>query len=100
MDENLYNDDLLIRYLDGELSATEKATLEARLRADKALQEELMNLRVAVQAVRHLGTTEKVQSIHAEMMKELKGNQKARVVPFTKTIRYTLAVAASIFILF
>lgn len=100
MDEALHKDELLIRYLDGELSAEEKAGLEERLRTDRALQEQLEHLQVAVQAVKHLGTAEKVQSVHAEMMKELKGDQKAKVVSFSKMVRYSMAVAASILVLF
>ncbi|GAA4730252.1 tetratricopeptide repeat protein [Flavisolibacter ginsenosidimutans] len=100
MDETLYNDELLIRYLDGELSAEEKTALEERLHTDKALQEQLVHLQVAVQAVKYLGTTERVQAVHAEMMKELKATNKGKVVPFSKLVRYTMAVAASILVLF
>jgi len=100
MDETLHNDELLIRYLDGELSVGEKLALEERLRTDNALQEQLTHLRVAVQAVKHLGTAEKVQAVHAEMMKELKSNNKGKVVSFSKLVRYTMAVAASILVLF
>jgi hypothetical protein len=100
MDETFHTDELLIRYLDGELSAEEKTALEERLRTDKALQEQLTHLQVSVQAIRQLGTTEKVQAVHAEMMKELKAGNKGNVVPFTRLVRYTMAVAASILVLF
>lgn len=90
---------MLVRYLDGELSAAEEAELEGRLRTDKGLQEQLANLRVAVQAVRHFGTAQQVSGIHAEMMRELRRQEK-RVVPLQKFIRYALAVAATAAVLF
>lgn len=99
MHENTQNDDLLIRYLDGELSAEERTRLEERLRTDAALQQELINLQVAVQAVKHLGTTKQVQAVHAEMMKELKA-PKAKVFPFSRNVRFVLLVAASLVVLF
>ena len=99
MDETLHND-LLIRYLDGELSPAERNALTERLRTDAALQEQLTSLQVAVQAIRQFGTTEKVRSIHAEMMQELKGQPKAKVVSFNKTVRFVLAIAASVVVLF
>ena len=100
MNENAHNDDLLIRYLDGELSADEKAGLEERLHTDKVLKEQLTSLQAAVQAVKQFGTRQKVQAVHAEMMKEMKSTPKAKVVSFTKTVRYVLAVAASLVVLF
>lgn len=100
MDEILHNDEWLIRYLDGELPPGQRSELEKRLRTDAALRERLTNLQVAVQAVLQMGAAETVQSVHAEMMQELKGRQKARVVPLRKVVRYSLAVAASILVLF
>ena len=100
MDDLLHNDDLLIRYLDGELTGQEKAGLEERLRTDKDLQEQLAKLKIAIQAVKHLGTTQKVAGIHQQMMQELKPVKKARLVPFNKAIRYTMAVAATLLVLF
>lgn len=100
MTEDAHNDDLLIRYLDGELSAGEKKSLEERLHTDAALREQFTNLQVAVQAVKHLGTTQQVQAVHSDMMKELKPERKATLVFFGKTLRYTLAIAASLVVLF
>lgn len=100
MTENPHNDDLLIRYLDGELSAEEGKSLEERLRADETLREQLTNLQVAIQAVKHLGTTQRVQAVHSEMMKKLKPGQKAAVVFWGRTFRYALAIAASLVVLF
>ena len=100
MNDLLHSDDLLIRYLDGELNGQEKSELEERLQTDKALQDELTKLKVAVQAVKHLGTTQKVGDIHQQMMRELKPVKNARLLPFNKIVRYTMAVAASLLVLF
>lgn len=97
MDDSLHNESLLIRYLDSELSAEEKAVLEQRLQTDAALQQQLNDLRVAVQAVKQFGLSQKVGTIHADMMQELKGSRpKAKVVSFRKKFRYVIAVAASV----
>lgn len=101
MSESVHNEDLLIRYLDGELDAVEKAAVEQRLQSDNAFREQYRDLQVALQAIRHLGTMQQVEGIHREMMQERKEQkQGARVLGMTKIIRYTLAVAASVLVLF
>lgn len=100
MDETLYNDDLLIRYLDGELSENETTALEGRLKTDEVLRNELQQLRVAVEAVKQFGTVKTVAGIHAEMMKKRKAPTGGKLVSLSKNIRYALAVAASILVLF
>lgn len=99
MDDLVHNEDLLIRYLDGELSAVEKTALEERLQNDTALQAQLQKLQVAVQAVKNFGTTQQVAFIHAQMMQELR-HPKAKVFSISKAVRYTMAVAASVLVLF
>jgi hypothetical protein len=101
MSESVHNEDLLIRYLDGELNAAEKAAVEQRLQSDSAFREQYRDLQVALQAIRQLGTMQQVEGIHREMMQERKEQkQGARVFDMTKIIRYTLAVAASVLVLF
>ena len=100
MDDLLHNEEILIRYIDGELSKEEQAQLEERLRTEKNLQEELYHLQAAVLAVKQAGAVESVRAIHTEMMQERKQQPKTKLVPFNKTIRYTLAVAASLLVLF
>jgi TolA-binding protein len=101
MDDALpFNDDILVNYLDGVLSPSEKASLELQLQQDAGLKERLRNLRMAVGAVQQYGTKEKVASIHSEMMQEL-GRQKktAKVLPFRKLFTYGLTAAASIILI-
>ncbi len=100
MDELSHNDDLLIRYLDGELGHDERTALEERLSTDKTLREKLTSMQIAVQAIKHFGTSQKVAGIHSQMMQELKPQQKTKVFGISKVVRYTMTVAASLLILF
>src|SRR5688500_1211558 len=100
MDDSLQADDLLIRYLDGELTSEDKRALEQRLQTDEQLQDKLEKLRVAVQAIRQFGTRQQVGSIHAQMMESVKVQTQPKVVPFGKALRYTMAVAATDLFLF
>lgn len=99
MDEALHNEDLLVQYLDGELNQAEKMAFERRLQIEPQLREQLTTLQIALQAVKQFGTTQQVSAIHQEMMEELRP-KKAKVFSIGKTVRYSMAVAASILILF
>jgi hypothetical protein len=100
MDDSLHIEDLLVSYLDGKLGETERRELEERLRTDEDLQEQLASLRVAIQAIRQYGTRQKVNSLHKEMMEELTMKPKDKVISINKTVRYAMAVAASVILLF
>src|SRR3569832_883274 len=93
--------DILVQYLDGELSGPEKQRLEQQLSQDAGLQEQMNSLRSAKEAIRLYGLKQKVSGIHAAMMEELQPGvvkmQTAR--PGKKFIRYSIAVAASIVLL-
>lgn len=101
MDNAVHDEDLLIRYLDGELNDLQKKDVEQRLLTDTIFREQYQNLLVAVQAVKHLGTTQQVANIHREMMQELKSvPPRGSAFSLTKVVRYSMAVAASILVLF
>ena len=100
MDDSLHSNDLLVRYLDDDLSNDEKSALENRLKTDAFLQDELNRLKVAVQAVRQFGTSQKVSLVHNDVMTEMKKKKQAAVVPFRKSITYVLTIAASILVIF
>lgn len=101
MDDLLRNENLLIRYIDGELALHEKAALEEKLKEDELLRAQLQQLQLAVQAVKHHGTAQKVASLHAEMMREFRpGPQASRLNPVRKSVRYAMAVAATILVVF
>jgi tetratricopeptide (TPR) repeat protein len=90
--------DLLVRYLDGELAEAEKQELEARLDVDVELQEELASLRAAREAVRQYGLREKVAQIHRQVMQEMKKPKRVGG-NIRRVIRFSISVAASIILI-
>lgn len=94
------NDEILMKYLDGEMDPAKRALFEEQVSNNTALKERLQNLQLAIASVQHYGTAEKVKTIHSEMMKELSiAPEQSKVVPMRKVIRYSLAIAASIIII-
>src|SRR5262245_47732440 len=72
-----YDDELLSAYLDGELSADERAAVEARLATDPAAQQLLHELRSVSQSVQSLPT----ESLGRDLSEEIIGRaHEARVV--------------------
>ena len=92
MNESLHNDEILVRYLDGELNEAEKNELEARLKSDPALQQELESLRVTIEAVKQAGTAEKIRSMHKSLLAEQRKERAAS--PVRRMVRIGMAVAA------
>ncbi|HEV7781230.1 MAG TPA: hypothetical protein VGO58_08180, partial [Chitinophagaceae bacterium] len=90
--------DILVQYLDGELSILEKQRLEQQLSQDGLMQEQLDSLRSTKEAIRLYGLKQKVSGIHVEMMEELQPGVKKMQPrsPGSKFIRYSIAVAASL----
>ncbi len=89
----------LVQYLDGTLPVSEKEMLEQQLKEDNNLQEELKSLQVTRDAVRLFGLKQKVAGIHTQMMKE-KQPKVNQLYTSRKIIRYAMAIAASILLLF
>ncbi len=71
MNDNYNNSDILVQYLDNELSQEEKINLENQLKHDTVLQQELENLALAKLAIKTYGLKKHVGTIHAEMMNEI-----------------------------
>jgi len=89
----------LIQYLDGELPAAEKAEFEKQLAQNKQLKEELDNMVLARKAVRAYGLKRQVAGIHEEMMAEMQPPVK-NMKNSRRVIAYTLAVAATVLLVF
>jgi len=95
------NNELLMRYLDGEMTAAEREDFEKKLATDTALQTELENIQVAKAAVKFFGLKQKVAAIHQSIMEEAKHHPPVIEINRRRLIvRYTVAVAASILLLF
>jgi TolA-binding protein len=71
MNNNNTNSDLLIQYLDNELSQEEKTNVENKLKHNTVMQQELENLSLAKSAIKTYGLKKHVGTIHAEMMNEM-----------------------------
>jgi hypothetical protein len=71
MNNNNTNSDMLVQYLDNELSQEDKTNLENQLKHDAVMQQELENLTLAKSAIKTYGLKKHVGTIHAEMMNEL-----------------------------
>src|SRR5664279_812186 len=99
MNPNYTNTELLTKYLEGELDDAESKNLELRLKDDNSLEEELNNLKISLEVIKSFGLHEKVGSIHAEMMEELKGEPTHKLGGVNRFMKNTLRVAATIIIL-
>jgi len=94
MNNEFYNTELLVRYLDKELTAEEIIAVEQRLAAEQGLREELERLKLAREAVRLYGLKQQVGKIHTQM------RGTGSVIPISRrnniqTIsRWTMRIAA------
>ncbi|HWI91339.1 MAG TPA: hypothetical protein VNT20_08685 [Flavisolibacter sp.] len=94
------NEEILMRYLDGEMDGAEKEMFESQLQTDSALKQRLESLQVAIASVQQYGTAEKVKAVHAEMMQELSSvHKESKVVLMRRFVKYSLAIAASVIII-
>jgi predicted negative regulator of RcsB-dependent stress response len=91
----------LIRYIDGEMTTSERMEFEKKLATDESLQKELDGLQLAREALKLYGLKEKVAGVHQQMMKELKTEAPVRLISNARRIiRYSVAVAASVLLIF
>jgi tetratricopeptide (TPR) repeat protein len=90
--------DVLIRYLDGELNGIEKEKLEQQLLSDQNIRRQYEQLVLARESVRQYGLRKKIAGIHHEMMEELK-IPVGKISPVKRIIRYSMAAAAGVALL-
>lgn len=94
MSDNSTHTELLIRFLDKELSVKEESDLLQMIDKSPSLMAELESLRTARQAIQHFGLKENIARVRLDMIKEEK--PAARVIPFYKK---PLSVAAAIILI-
>lgn len=94
MSDNSTNIELLIRFLDGELSEQEQTSLLEAINNSPSLKEELEALRTSRQAVQHFGLKENIARIRLDMLQETK--PVAKLIPF---YRKPVSVAAAILLI-
>ena len=90
--------EVMIRYLDGDLSGIEKEKLEQQLLSDQNIRQQYEQLVLARESVRQYGLQQKVSGIHQEMMEELEMPVK-KISPVKRIIRYSMAAAAGVALL-
>ncbi len=100
MNNNNPNSDILVQYLDNELSLEDKTNLENQLKHDTVMQQELQNLFLAKAAIKTYGLKKQVGIIHTEMMNEMvveksSPSQKGIV---RRIASISMKVAAAVFI--
>jgi tetratricopeptide (TPR) repeat protein len=99
MNNNNDHTEKLIPYLDGELSEAENAALQTELANNVAMQQELDDLIMAKGVVKNYGLTQKVSSIHQEMMQEMQV-QDHKAKPIVRSLpQMMMRIAAAIIIL-
>ncbi|HSB91948.1 MAG TPA: tetratricopeptide repeat protein [Flavitalea sp.] len=94
--------ELLIRFLDNELPDAERTQVEASLASDPSLAEEFERLRISRNLVQSFALRQQVNSIHTEMLQELR--QESATIPLRRSpvrrlSRFAWPVAASILII-
>jgi tetratricopeptide (TPR) repeat protein len=72
MADFLPNEELLMKYLDNELSASERAALEEHLKEDEQLRERLESLRLAKESGRYNELQNKVSNVRPQMGRNTK----------------------------
>ena len=101
MQDNSTDDiaEMLIRYMDGELNATEREAAEKMLREDASLQERYQYFLAAKRAVKLQGLKQRVQAIQQEYVEEVKHEKgsTAKIIKSNAFLR-TLIKAAAVLI--
>jgi tetratricopeptide (TPR) repeat protein len=89
------NDELLMAYLDSEMTESQKSNFESQLAADPELMLRLNNLLYAREAIHQYGIKQQVAVLHAEMMQQLQPPVRS-ISPLKKIYRLTAVAAAAI----
>jgi len=91
--------EMLVRYMDGELSEAENAATEKLLQNDASLQERYQYLLAAKQAIKLQGLKQRVHAIHQEYIQEVNENEGSSPrVANNKPIFKTFMRIAAVFI--
>ncbi|MBK8952927.1 MAG: hypothetical protein IPM85_12230 [Chitinophagaceae bacterium] len=99
MDNFTYTDDeLLVRYIDGELDKEAQVKVEERLATDTVFNNSYEGLLISKEAVRQYGLKQKVSVIHKQMMQEQMAPVR-QIGSGKKFLRYSLSIAATLVLL-
>jgi tetratricopeptide (TPR) repeat protein len=99
MNNNFTNTDLLVQYLDSELSPEETLKLENELKQNTVLQQELENLTLAKDAVKMYGLKQQVGAILVEMMNKPAATEKPAKTGMVRSLaRRSMKIAATLLV--
>ena len=94
-DNSTYDEmELLIRYMDGELTEEERTTTEKMLQQNTSLQERYENLIASKEAIRSQGLKERVQALHQEFHQQNKATETAKVIKPSSFGKIFMRIAA------
>ena len=96
MNNNFTTTALLIQYLDGELDGSQQEAMKKNIETNKAIREELENLRLTKEAIKSYGLKNKVNAIHTAMMSEIKMDASSKTGVVRNLLWYSLRIAALI----
>lgn len=82
--------EMLVRYMDGEMSAAEHAAIEKRLQEDAALQERFQYLLAAKKAIRSQGIKNCVRAIHQEYTQQLNKEAASPAKTISRTLSFKI----------
>ncbi len=99
MNNNDTNTEKLIRYIDGETDTEATAELEHELTVDLALREELENLLLAKDVVKHYGLTKKIAAIRVAMLPGMIHSPAKKTGIVKLIINNTMKIAAGIILI-
>lgn len=99
MKDNFTSEDL-VQYLDGDLENDQVAGILAKLQSDADFATEFNRLKLSRQAIRYQGLSDRVGSIHREMMAELKdAAEPQQTAPVVRLFRPLMRIAAILLLL-
>lgn len=99
MNEDLPNNDLITRYLDGELNAEELQRFRLRLQNDPRFRQEVESMQLATEAVKYYGIRTTIAAVRQKMKAEVV-KAPVKVFGMRRAVRYGLSVAATLFFVF
>ncbi len=86
--------EILVRYMDDELTPGEKATIAEQLQQDAVLNERYQLLLAAKQAIRMQGLKQRVQNLHKEYVPQTKELKQEKIVGRTSFFKTFMRIAA------
>src|SRR4051812_36375570 len=100
MADYLPSDEMLMRYIDNEMSEKEKDDFERNLTSDPALRQQLERLLMAKDAVQYYGLAQSVEAVRKQWEgKVALGAADAKIVPIKSYVRYIFAAACLIILI-